>query len=239
MNITKAFCSFTALVIVSLTNLSFADSAINLQNETDGLEILNLEDLFDPNETTVEEEIGTPQPQLSDELPGVPPGAAFEPGTNEQNSAPETAVPVTPVQPGVRREKKETVALDIVEVSERFFRLTPDAQNNGYQRTATSEAKPGDLIELVITAVNTSPVTVNDVEMVNSVPKGPVSFLRNSIAIDEGKSLYRLSRNGTDFFPADAPLQASSIGYIQWLIFSLAPNERTEMRYRIKVQDHQ
>jgi len=125
--------------------------------------------------------------------------------------------------------------VNVVEVTERFFNLVFDETTNLYRRTATSDARPGDLIELVITAVNQSDQTVEEVELINSVPAGPIQLIGDSFRWDPSKGLYRISRNGQTFFQADAELDPADIHFIQWVIFSLQPAESQQLTYRIQI----
>jgi uncharacterized repeat protein (TIGR01451 family) len=126
--------------------------------------------------------------------------------------------------------------VNVVNVAEVFYKLDFNAETNIYTRSRTQEAGPGDLIELVITATNSSDEAVTDVEMVNTVPTGPIDLLTDSFETNLTQSLYRFSRNGKDFFPADADIDPALIGYVQWLIFNLEPNESIDLKYRIRIQ---
>ncbi len=129
----------------------------------------------------------------------------------------------------------ENVKVNVIEVRETFYKLTLNPETNAYTRAETTEAKPGDLIELVIRATNEADETVENIEMVNNVPSGPVQLIEGSFATDLNNSLYRLSRNGKDFFPSDAEIEPQAIRHIQWLIFSLAPQQSMEFKYRIRI----
>ncbi len=130
----------------------------------------------------------------------------------------------------------KSVKVNVVDVSEKFFKLTIDESNNLYSRAETTEAKPGDLIELEITAVNSSDVSLNNIDITNSIVSGPVDFVSGSIRTDEASSLFRVSRNGTDYFPADAQKSLPTVSHIQWVIFSLEPNEQIKLYYRVKIR---
>lgn len=132
-------------------------------------------------------------------------------------------------------ESAHQTKVNVVDVGETFYRLTRDTESSDYQRSLTAEARPGDLIEIVIAATNASDETVTDVELVNSVPDGPLKILPDSFHTDANNGLYRLSRNGTDFFPAEASLGADDINYLQWVIFSLAPGDTALFSYRIQI----
>jgi len=123
----------------------------------------------------------------------------------------------------------------VVEVSESFYRLVLDDTGQGFNRVATAEARPGDLIELVIRAVNQSDQTLEDIELINSVPSGAIQLLADSFQWDPSKGLYRISRDGETFFQADADLDPADIHFIQWLIFSLRPAESLQLAYRIQI----
>ncbi|WP_287438718.1 hypothetical protein, partial [Reinekea sp.] len=124
---------------------------------------------------------------------------------------------------------------NVVEVSESFYRLVLDDTGQGFNRVATAEARPGDLIELVISAVNQSDQTLEDIELINSVPSGAIQLLADSFQWDPSKGLYRISRDGETFFQADADLDPADIHFIQWLIFSLRPAESLQLAYRIQI----
>ena len=124
---------------------------------------------------------------------------------------------------------------NVVEVSESFYRLVLDDTGQGFNRVATAEARPGDLIELVIRAVNQSDQTLEDIELINSVPSGAIQLLADSFQWDPSKGLYRISRDGETFFQADADLDPADIHFIQWLIFSLRPAESLQLAYRIQI----
>lgn len=123
----------------------------------------------------------------------------------------------------------------IVEVTETFYRLRFNSDSNVYERTQTNEARPGNLIELVVLAQNKSDITVREVELNNTVPTGPVTLIPESIKTDVNNSIYRISRNGQTFFPADAELDSSDIRFIQWVILELEPEETIELSYRFTV----
>lgn len=125
--------------------------------------------------------------------------------------------------------------VNVVEVSESFYRLVWDDADQGFRREATSEARPGELIELVISAVNLSDQALADIELINSVPSGPLRLLTDSFQWDASKGLYRISRDGETFFPADAELDPADIHFIQWLIFSLRPAESLHLAYRLQL----
>ena len=129
----------------------------------------------------------------------------------------------------------DNVAVNLIDVSETFFRLTFNEDTNTYQRTLTTEAKTGDLIEIVVTAVNAGDNRAIDIELVNSIPYGPVRLVDGSFKTNALNGLYRISRNGKDFFPSDAGIDSSEIRFIQWVIFELDPDEAAEFKYRIRI----
>jgi uncharacterized repeat protein (TIGR01451 family) len=203
-----------ALIITTLVFCSTAQA-------NDGDEII-LEDLgvtLDSSELELD--------QLT--TPDLPDGAMPE---VFQEEAPE-AEPVS--EEASEQPIPDNVKINYVNVSESFYRLTFNSETNIYTREATNEAKPGDLIEIVITAVNASDETVTDVEMINTIPAGPLQLLANSFKTNERKSLYLLSRNGQDFFPSDIEFAAEEIRFIQWLVLSLAPGESIDFSYRIQI----
>lgn len=126
-----------------------------------------------------------------------------------------------------------------VEVDETFYRLIRNRSTQELERRAATQARPGDLIELVVRATNNSDDVVRNVELNNTLPNGPITLLRESINTDESKSAYRISRNGQTFFPADAPLNAAEIRFIQWVIVQLNPQETLELSYRFEIHREQ
>jgi len=138
-------------------------------------------------------------------------------------------VPTAPIPDNAK------VKVNVVEVSESFYKLVFDETTSLYRRTAAADARPGDLIELVITAVNLSDQTVGEFELVNSVPPGAIQLIGDSFQWNPSKGLYRISRNGQTFFQADAELDPADIHFIQWIIFSLQPAESLQLAYRIQI----
>lgn len=178
--------------------------------------------------------------QLSDEATTIDsdfitqslPEAAIPPNPESETE------PVAETQPEPAEDTQPTpadVKVNVVNVGETFYRLVLNNETNVYTRTETNEARPGDLIEIVISAVNASDERVADVELINTVPQGPLRLVENSFQTDLTNSLYRISRNGETFFPADAGLDANSIQFIQWVIFSLEPNQQIDFKYRIRI----
>lgn len=122
-----------------------------------------------------------------------------------------------------------------IEVVETFYRLTFDEELNAYRKTAIDTARPGDLIELRITATNIGQTTARDIELINSVPKGNAELIPDSFSLDEANSEYRLSPNDERFFPPNADIPPESIRYVQWLIFELKPGQSSELSYRLRL----
>lgn len=155
----------------------------------------------------------------------------------------EVEQPPEPVVEEVTEVSTETEAVDqttlmdtaVVEVTETFYRLRFNADTNVYDRIQTNEARPGNLIELVVLAQNKSDITVREVELNNTVPAGPITLIPESIKTDVNNSIYRISRNGQTFFPADAELEPTDIRFIQWVILELEPEETIELSYRFTV----
>ena len=129
----------------------------------------------------------------------------------------------------------ENVIVNVIDVRETFYKLVFNPETNIYTRTQTNEDGPGVLIELVISATNNGDEVVNDVEMVNNVPAGPVTLIGDSLTTDLTTSLFRLSRNGNDFFPVEAGIDPTTVKYIQWLIFAMNPGQTFEFKYRIQI----
>lgn len=144
--------------------------------------------------------------------------------------------PVVPIAEPTPAPVETPVQVAEINVDEVFYSLVLDPSTNRYSRTPTTQAKPGDLIELVITATNNSNTTITNAELVNSVPTGPIDLLVDSFDTDLARSLYRYSTNGTSFFPTDSTIDPDKIRYIQWFIFSLEPNESLEFSYRLQIR---
>jgi hypothetical protein len=125
--------------------------------------------------------------------------------------------------------------VNVVELTETFYKLKFDPETNSYQRQAITEAKPGDLIELVIRAENQSDVILKNTELINFVPEGPVNVLLDSIVMDNEAGQYRVSRDGKTYFPTDAQINSDDINFIQWVIYSMQPGDIQELTYRIAI----
>ena len=179
-------------------------------------------------------------PPVQSPRPSLP---AIAPTSNTVSTPPDTRVKNDGLEiDGLEIDGLEIDVLEIdglvanvVEVSESFYRLVLDDTGQGFNRVATAEARPGDLIELVIRAVNQSDQTLEDIELINSVPSGAIQLLADSFQWDPSKGLYRISRDGETFFQADADLDPADIHFIQWLIFSLRPAESLQLAYRIQI----
>ena len=179
-------------------------------------------------------------PPVQSPRPSLP---AIAPTSNTVSTPPDTRVKNDGLEiDGLEIDVLEIDGLEIdgpvanvVEVSESFYRLVLDDTGQGFKRVATAEARPGDLIELVISAVNQSDQTLEDIELINSVPSGAIQLLADSFQWDPSKGLYRISRDGETFFQADADLDPADIHFIQWLIFSLRPAESLQLAYRIQI----
>ncbi|ATX77133.1 hypothetical protein REIFOR_01998 [Reinekea forsetii] len=179
-------------------------------------------------------------PPVQSPRPSLP---AIAPTSNTVSTPPDTRVKNDGLEiDGLEIDVLEIDGLEIdgpvanvVEVSESFYRLVLDDTGQGFNRVATAEARPGDLIELVIRAVNQSDRTLEDIELINSVPSGAIQLLADSFQWDPSKGLYRISRDGETFFQADADLDPADIHFIQWLIFSLRPAESLQLAYRIQI----
>jgi len=161
----------------------------------------------------------------------------MSPTIQSVDTKPSTEAPEEDPNTETPGENSENVKINVIEVNESFFRLKLNEENGSYARFSTNEARPGDLIELVVNAQNKSDEVVKDVEMVNSIPEGPIQLLANSFKIDTERSLYRISRDGETFFPAEAELDPSEIRFVQWVIYSLQPGEEIQLSYRIKINN--
>ncbi len=127
------------------------------------------------------------------------------------------------------------VAESQIEVKETFYRLTKAEDDTNFNRTETAEARPGDLLELEVEAINIGTQTLTDLLLVNTVPSGGAQLIEGSFKLDGRDGEFRLSRNGNTFFPAGVEMPAEEIGYIQWLIYSLPAGERAVLSYRLRV----
>lgn len=122
-----------------------------------------------------------------------------------------------------------------IEVKETFYRLTKAEGDTNFNRAEITEARPGDLLELEVEAVNIGNQTLTDLLLVNTVPTGGAQLIEGSFKLDGRDGEFRLSRNGNTFFPAGVEMPANEIGYIQWLIYSLPAGERAVLSYRLRV----
>ncbi|WP_394169231.1 hypothetical protein [Saccharospirillum alexandrii] len=122
-----------------------------------------------------------------------------------------------------------------IEVKETFYRLTKAEGDTNFNRAEITEARPGDLLELEVEAVNIGNQTLTDLLLVNTVPTGGAQLIEGSLKLDGRDGEFRLSRNGNTFFPAGVEMPANEIGYIQWLIYSLPAGERAVLSYRLRV----
>ncbi|MEJ2072538.1 MAG: hypothetical protein P8X79_03645 [Reinekea sp.] len=190
------------------------------------------------------------KPEAKQEMAPEPDNLIIDTGTIDESASPliESDLidepPATDGKPAAAAPKPEWVKVppqnvteNTVEVSEQFYKLTRDTDTGAYRRIVASEAHPGDLIELVVTAVNTGDYEATNLLLTNTVPLGPIQMLRESITINEDQGLYRLSRNGSDFFPKDTELDDNTIRYIQWLIFKMPPNKTFELSYRLRITE--
>jgi uncharacterized repeat protein (TIGR01451 family) len=175
----------------------------------------------------------SPRAEPASVQPPHPTLPVITPVSNTASTPPDTTVKDDDLK--VDDLKVNGLEVNVVEVSESFYRLVLDDTGQGFKRVATAEARPGDLIELVISAVNQSDQTLEDIELINSVPSGAIQLLADSFQWDPSKGLYRISRDGETFFQADAELDPADIHFIQWLIFSLRPAESLQLAYRIQL----
>jgi hypothetical protein len=127
------------------------------------------------------------------------------------------------------------VAESQIEVKETFYRLTRADGDAGFNRTVIKDARPGDLLELEVEAINIGSQELTDLLLVNTVPAGGARLIEDSFNLDGREGEFRLSRNGNTFFPAGVDMPADEIGYVQWLIYSLPAGERAVLSYRLRV----
>lgn len=182
---------------------------------------INLDSLFDETINNIEE-----QPTLPESFVPAPfPEAASEPN-DEETLEPDAAI-----------NDEENIIIDVVEVIESFYRVQYDADTGQFVRRQTLEARPGDIIEVVVSAVNKSDVAVQDIQMVHSLPRGPVSLLEDSISIDQDAGAYRVSQTGVTFFPPEAEVPAANIRFIEWQLLYIGVNETQTLSYRIQINN--
>lgn len=127
---------------------------------------------------------------------------------------------------------------NLIEVDEQFYRLSYHIDSGEYRRVPVDEARPGELLELLITATNRGNQTARNLDLVNSVPTddaGRSLLVAGSFRVDESLGEFRLSRNGETFFPAGVDMAAEDVRFVQWLIFSLPPGEQVEFSYRLSI----
>lgn len=238
--------TLTACVSMQLgmATCAAADDVIILEDlPADDAQILDLTDLTEPSESeamaipAVENSEQDEDASTSDDVttPMVEPAVAPTAEPTAEAVAPMVEPDAEAATSESAAQGDENVKINVVNVNESFFKITSDTDTGSEVRTSTQEAKPGDLIEIVISATNASDETLRDVELTNSVPTGPINFLKASIETDLNNGLYRTSRNGTDFFPAEADVSAEAIRFIQWVIFTLPAGETATFRYRIQI----
>lgn len=153
------------------------------------------------------------------------------PITPENNGEPEP----TQSADDTDKAQEEAAIIDVVEVNEAFYRVRYDAEEGRFVRRQTQEAGPGDIIEVVVSATNKSNVEVRDIQMVHSLPRGPVAMLEDSITIDAESGSYRVSQTGVTFFPPEAEVPAANIRFIEWQLISIGVGETKTLSYRIQI----
>ncbi|MHA7878492.1 MAG: hypothetical protein ACX931_01780 [Saccharospirillum sp.] len=127
---------------------------------------------------------------------------------------------------------------NLIEIDEQFYRLSYDIDSGEYRRTPVEEARPGELLELRISAVNRGTGTARNLDLVNSVPtdsSGRSLLVAQSFRIDESLGEFRLSSNGETFFPAGVEMPAEEVRFVQWLIYALPAGEQVEFSYRLSI----
>lgn len=141
-------------------------------------------------------------------------------------------------EPTPELANQEAAKVNVISVSENFFKLRPlNSAEGSFERVQTNEARPGDLIELVITANNESDERLTQVSLVNTVPQGPVSFLKETVNFDIERGTYFISRNGDSYFPGNTDIPAEEVNFLQWVINELAPGETLTLSYRIQINE--
>lgn len=233
---------FVTLITIMVATPVYSDDA-NLGDLTGGAgEEADLDALLEEEQIPVtqapSEEVPAPNPAIEPSEQVVEPASEDE-LLDELIEDPNdtTTVEPEPVPDPTAPASNDNVKVNVVEINENYFKLVLNQDTGSYAKTPTSEAKPGDLLELVISATNKSNEIVNDVEMVHNIPSGPVEFLKDTFTFDATKSLYRISRTGKTFFPPEAEIDAVDIRFLQWQIFSLAPGETIKLSYRIQISN--
>lgn len=122
-----------------------------------------------------------------------------------------------------------------IEVTETFYSLTFDEDSRTYQRIAIDTARPGDLVELRISATNIGDSVAHDVELINTVPTGRSELVPGSFEVEDGSGEFRLSRNGDTFFPPSVEMPPEQVRYVQWLIYELEAGTSAELSYRLRI----
>ena len=195
--------------------------------EIDG-EVLELDDLDDVSVQTESDTSANTNTGMA--VPNMPEAAlpdVFKFNTEE----------IVPTEQTPPTDGPDTVKVNVIEVTERYYLLEFDAASNAYLKSITQEANPGDLIEIEVTATNKSDESVKEVEMVNTLPTGPVEFLKDSVTLDSERGFYSISVTGETYFPPDTEIEAKDIRYIKWQIFSLGINDTLRLSYQIKIKE--
>ncbi|TCS41433.1 hypothetical protein [Reinekea marinisedimentorum] len=223
-----------AIPVLLTATISFAETNTAAPQVTETLQEAAVNETTTPASTTTSTEnmgsVSAQPAETSNTASPTDPTADYLPSA-EPEITPQAEPQTTPIT-GITQS---AVKVNVVEVNETFYKLTFDPESNIYQRKQITEAKPGDLIELVISAENKSDSVLTDIELVNLVPEGPVQLLLDSIRTNEEDGQYRVSRDGKTYFPADADFDPEDINFIQWVIYSMQPGDTHELAYRISI----
>ncbi|MFQ3231106.1 hypothetical protein [Reinekea sp.] len=223
---------FGGIAILGLTvalNPSFANDSVVIETLAIDGELLELDDLedlgleADPDQADEESQLPVP------DIPEAALPAIFKIDADAQSSTEYSTA-----------ESNETatdpnVKVNLVEINEFYYLLEYDEGSGTYLRSLTQEAKPGDLIEIEIIATNLSDEIVEEVEMVNTIPTGPVSFIPDSVKLDSKRGFYRISSTGQTFFSPETEIAAADINFIKWQIFALGISDTLTLSYQIKI----
>lgn len=215
------------IVVSSEPSLADDETVIEITDiDGDVIELEDIEDLAIPVETDTNLDASTSIP-----IPNIPDAAlpqAFKINADTVSASENATL-------SEDAASSENVKINIIEVNERYYLLEYDAASDSFLRSITQEANPGDLIEIEITATNKSDEVVKEVEMVNSIPTGPVEFIKDSITFDEDRGFYSISKTGQTFFAPETEIDAVDINFIKWQVFSLGINDTLRLSYRIKI----
>lgn len=231
----KKLALFSGLVLLGLSislNPSFADDSIVIETLPIDGELLELDDIEDLSVEADLDQLVEEKTQLS--VPDLP--DAVLPDIFKINADTQTSTANVNEDSSEAQTKSDpNVKINLVEINEFYYLLEYDEDSGTYLRSLTQEAKPGDLIEIEIIAKNLSDEVVEEVEMVNTIPTGPVTFIPESVKLDSARGFYRISATGQTFFSPETEIAPSDIRFIKWQIFALGISDTLTLSYQIKI----